>query len=194
MDHSSQKRKFLKVMSLAAAGAMVSSRATLSAPATDPSILVAYYSRTGNTRVLANQIRRARSGSLFEIKVATPYPEDYFTTVAQAAAETKSGFLPRLLQVVADIRSYDTIFLGFPIWGMTAPPVIRAFLAAHDLSGKRVVPFITHGGYGVGDSLSVLRTHAPKADFQPEFVMEADQERRTLEAVSTWLDTGPATD
>ncbi|MGO7591711.1 flavodoxin [Rhizobium leguminosarum] len=114
MDHCSQKRKFLKVMSLAAAGAVVSRRVTLAAPATDRSVLVAYYSRTGNTRVLANQIRPARSGSLFEIKLATPYPEDYFTTVAQAAAGTKSGFLPRLLQVVADIQSYDTIFLGFP--------------------------------------------------------------------------------
>ncbi|MBY3416330.1 flavodoxin [Rhizobium laguerreae] len=181
-------------MSLAAAGTVVARQTVLAAPAADPAVLVAYYSRTGNTRVLADQIRRGRSGSLFEIKLATPYPEDYFTTVAQAAAETKSGFLPRLLQVVADIQSYDTIFLGFPIWGMTAPPVIRAFLAAHDFSGKKVVPFITHGGYGVGDSLSVLRTHAPNADFQPEFVMEADQERRTLEAVSTWLDTGPSTD
>ncbi|MGO7694847.1 flavodoxin [Rhizobium leguminosarum] len=62
------------------------------------------------------------------------------------------------------------------------------------MSGKRVVPFITHGGYGVGNSLSFLKTHAPEAEFQPEFVMEADQERRTLEAVSSWLDTGPAID
>jgi Flavodoxin len=92
-----------------------------------------------------------------------------------------------LADSVADLAGFDTVYLGLPIWGMNAPPVVRAFVQSHDLSGKTVYPFITHGGYGVGTSLDVLKKMAPKAKWQPDFVMEADQERRTLEQVKGWL-------
>ena len=92
-----------------------------------------------------------------------------------------------LAKRVSNIASYETIFLGFPIWGETSPPVIRSFLKAHDLRGRTIRPFITHGGCGLGDSLSVLARHAPDARIEPAFVMEADQERRTLNQVRGWL-------
>ncbi len=149
--------------------------------------LVAFFSRSGNTRVIAGQIRRARNAALFEIKAATPYPEDYEETVAQAARETKAGYLPPLGHFVADLGQYDQVYLGFPIWGMTAPPVIRSFLRAHDLSGKQVMPFITHGGYGLGNSMDVVGELASGARLAAPFSMEADQERRTLERVTGWL-------
>ncbi len=79
------------------------------------------------------------------------------------------------------------VFLGFPIWGMSAPPVTSSFLARHDLSGKALVPFITHGGYGLGNSLDVVRERAPQAQLIEGFSLEADQERRTLEQVTSWL-------
>ena len=88
---------------------------------------------------------------------------------------------------VAHIEAYETIFLGFPIWGETAPAVIRSFLHGHELNGKTIRPFITHGGYGLGNSLSVVEGHAPGARIDPPFVMEADQERRTLNQVRGWL-------
>ena len=56
-----------------------------------------------------------------------------------------------------------------------------------DLTGKTVRPFVTHGGYGLGDSLSVLRADAPQARFEPAVSMEADQERRTMNQVREWL-------
>lgn len=149
--------------------------------------LVAYFSRSGNTRVIAGTIQRALGADLFEIRPARPYPEDYEQTVEQARQERDRGFEPSLESRVRDIRAYDTLFLGFPIWGETAPPVIRSFLRAHDLSGKTLRPFITHGGYGLGNSLTVLRSHAPSARIEAPFAMEADQERRTLEQVRSWL-------
>lgn len=155
------------------------------------SSLVVYFSRTANTRVIARQIQRARSADIFEVVPAVAYPEDYEQTVSKARQETADGLRPDLRASVENIARYDTIYLGFPIWGMTAPPVIRAFLAAHDLRGKAVVPFITHGGYGTGDSLSVLAEHAPEARIAEAFVMEADQERRTLEQVTGWLEGLP---
>lgn len=126
-------------------------------------ILVAYFSRSGNTRVVAGQISRTLHARLFEIESAQPYPADYFETVEQARWERDNGDEPLLKAELSDIAPYTILFVGFPIWGETAPPVIRSFLAAHDLSGKTIIPFITHGGYGLGNSLSVVGRHAPQA-------------------------------
>lgn len=149
--------------------------------------LVAYFSRSGNARVIAGTIHRALAADLFEIRPAQPYPEDYEQTVEQARQERDRGYEPRLEARVPDMATYETVFLGFPIWGETTPPVIRSFLKAHDLSGKMLRPFITHGGYGPGNSLAALADHAPGARIEPAFSMEADQERRTLKRVTTWL-------
>jgi flavodoxin len=156
-------------------------------PANRPKSLVAFFTRTGNTRVVANQIRHAISSDIVEIVPARPYPEDYQQTVDQARRETEEGFEPALRDTVGAIGSYEVVYLGFPIWGMTAPPIIRSFLSTHSLAGKTVVLFITHGGYGVGSSLSVLADRAPGARLVDGFVIEADQERRTLERVTGWL-------
>jgi flavodoxin len=150
--------------------------------------LVAYFSRSGNTRVIAGTIHRALATDLFEIQPAHPYPEDYEQTVAQATQERDRGYEPPLAAKVPDMSAYATVFLGFPIWGDTAPPVIRSFLKAHDLKGKTLRPFITHGGYGPGNSLAVLAEHAPGARIEPAFILEADQERRTINLVKNWLE------
>lgn len=184
-----RRRTFLQSIPIAAAGFTGKTiHATAQEPTEAASALVVYFSRTGNTRVIASQIRRAKQADLFEIEPEAPYPEDYIATVAQARDETSSGYLPPLAGAVANISRYDTIYFGFPIWGMTAPPAIRAFLRMHDLAGKQVFPFITHGGYGIGNSLDVVSSLAPDARFEAPFSMECDQERRTLRQVTSWLD------
>ena len=150
-------------------------------------VLVAYFSRTGNTRVIAGQVRRALDADFSEILPTEAYPEDYEATVRQAQRQREAGYEPPLKATLANIASYEVIFLGFPIWGMTAPAVIRSFLSGHDLSGKTLVPFVTHGGYGLGNSLSVVADHAPQARLLEGFVMQAEQERETLAQVTRWL-------
>lgn len=150
-------------------------------------ILVAYFTRSGNTRVIAGQLHRELKADLFEILPAAPYPDDYEQTVEKARQERDAGVRPPLRASVRNLAAYDTVFLCFPIWGETVPPVVRSFLAAHDLSGKTVRPVITHGGYGLGDSLAVLERLAPNASLTPAFSMEADQERRTMTQVRDWL-------
>ncbi|PXA84130.1 flavodoxin [Caulobacter sp. D4A] len=149
--------------------------------------LVAYFTRSGNTRVIAGQLHRELKADLFEILPAAPYPDDYEQTVEQARQERDAGVRPPLRTSVRSLAAYDTVFLCFPIWGETVPPIVRSFLAAHDLSGKTVRPVITHGGYGLGDSLAVLERLAPDASLTPTFSMEADQERRTMTQVRDWL-------
>lgn len=176
----------------AIAGLPVGSAALASAQSpemvrTGSNALVAYFTRSGNTRVVAGLIHRTLDTDLFEICPAQPYPADYLETVEQARQERDSGYEPPLAATVPDMASYETVFLGFPIWGETAPPVIRSFLSAHDLAGKTLVPFVTHGGYGLGNSRSVLSRHAENARLLEGFALQADQERDTMERVQEWL-------
>jgi len=171
---------------LNAAGAQAQSTGTAKS---GPKTLVAYFSRSGNTRVIAGTVHRALGTDIFEILPAVPYPDDYEETVEKARLERDRGEEPALVATAPGFANYDTVFLGFPIWGETAPPIIRSFLRAHDLRGKTVRPFITHGGYGLGNSVAVLADHAPGAQIKTPFSMEADQERRTLNEVKGWLGT-----
>lgn len=184
------RRKLMATSALA--GLAAAAYPVLAAPAPTMrkghTVLVAYFSRSGNTRVIAGQIHSAQDAALFEIQPARPYPEDYLETVEQARRERDRGYRPPLKAPVPEFARYQTIFLGFPIWGGTVPPVIRAFLAAHDFKGKTIIPFITHGGYGIGNSLAVLAADVPGARLLDRgLVMQADQERRTLEQVTRWL-------
>jgi flavodoxin len=155
--------------------------------ARDGSALVAYFTRTGNTRLIATQIARALDATLFQIMPATAYPEDYEAQVAQAEHERQRGYEPPLQSTVPGMQSFKSVFLGFPIWGMTAPSVIRSFLAQHDLSGKTLVPFITHGGYGPGSSLDVVAEHAPRTRLLAGFSKQCDQKREILREIMKWL-------
>lgn len=150
-------------------------------------LLVAYVTRSGNTRVIAGTIHRALQTDLFEILPSQPYPADYEEHVEQARQERDRGFEPTLAAPQPDMAGYETIYLGFPIWGETTPPTIRSFLKAHDFRGKTIRPFITHGGFGIGNSMSVITSHARGAQIEQPFVLEADQERRTLNQVKGWL-------
>lgn len=83
--------------------------------------LVAFFTRSGNTKLIAGKVRRDLGADLFEIQPAVPYPEDYEATVAQAEREKEMGYEPPLKEGVGEIGSYSTVYLAFPIWGSTAP-------------------------------------------------------------------------
>lgn len=109
-------------------------------------ILVAYYSYSGNTEKVAKKIQEVTGGDLFAIKAEGTYPEDYSAMTAQAKKEISAGFRPKLTTSVENIAQYDTVFIGSPNWWGTITPQISSFLEQYDLSGKKVIPFITHGG------------------------------------------------
>ncbi|EGI4259698.1 flavodoxin [Escherichia coli] len=191
MEHDPNRRMLITALAgLTLANVSFASAATGTANVQGKSrVLVAYFSRSGNTRVIEGVIHRSLNTDLFEIEPATPYPEDYFQTVEQAKNERERGVKPALKNSVADISRYETLYLGFPIWGTSVPPVVQTFLSSHNLAGKLIIPFITHGGYGKGDSDDILTRLAPTAHREKPLVIECDQERRTTETVTSWLET-----
>jgi flavodoxin/predicted small lipoprotein YifL len=126
-------------------------------------ILIAYFSHTGNTQKAANQIHELVGGDIVEIKTETPYPTDYNKCADLAKQEKESNSRPKLSTKVADMNSYDVIFVGYPIWWYSAPMAIHTFLESYDLSGKTVIPFCTSGGSDVAESMGAIKSLCPNS-------------------------------
>lgn len=126
------------------------------APKNNGKILIAYYSWSGHTKKVAEAIQEEIGGDLFEIQPETPYSDDYKTVVDQAKKEISDGYRPALKNNVENIAQYDTVFIGSPNWWGTIAPVVSTFIEQNDLSGKTVVPFITHGSGGEQNTITDL--------------------------------------
>jgi len=110
------------------------------------------------------------------LELEKPYPENYDAIVQQVQRENETGFMPHLKTKV-DLTKYDTIFLGFPTWGMRLPPPMKSFLARNDLSEKTVIPFNTNAGYGVGSSFETVAELCPNSTILKGFSMKGGIER-----------------
>jgi len=150
-------------------------------------ILVVYYSRTGHTREVARQICEKARGLIFDIQPVKPYPDDYEAAKKQAMEEQTSGFKPALKTKVRDIRSCDIIFVGTPIWwgGISAP--VKSFLSQYDLSGKTIAPFTTHGGSGLGQSLSDIAALCPSSTLLDGLAVWGNKAGSAQSEVADWV-------
>lgn len=138
--------------------------------------LIIYLSRTNNTKAIAEIIHLEVGGDIVTLELEKPYPENYDAIVQQVQRENETGFLPPLKTKV-DLTKYDTIFLGFPTWGMRLPPPMKSFLARNDLSEKTVIPFNTNAGYGVGSSFKTVAELCPNSTILKGFSMKGGIER-----------------
>jgi flavodoxin len=150
-------------------------------------ILVAYFSRTGTTREIANQIHKIVGGDIIEIQVVETYPEDYEEVKKRAMQEQKSGFKPALKTKIENIKSYDLVFIGYPIWWGTIPAPIKTFLSQYDLSGKTIVPFCTHRGSGLRKSVADISELCPKSTMLEGKAVWARDAKTAQNEVSEWL-------
>jgi flavodoxin len=138
--------------------------------------LIVYLSRTNNTMAVAEMIQEHIGGSLVPLEMVNPYPENYKKIVAQVQRENETGFLPPL-KTKFDMTKYDTVFLGFPTWGMQLPPPMKSFLAHNDMKGQIIIPFNTHAGYGLGTSLKTIRELSPNSTILEVFSIKGGIER-----------------
>ena len=119
-------------------------------------VLVAYFSATGTTKKVAEELAELEPADLFEIVPKQPYTAedlDWRNETSRSSVEMNDpNARPEMLDTVASMSAYDTIFLGFPIWWGREPSIVDTFLDAHDLKGKTIVPFCTSGGSGMGNT------------------------------------------
>ena len=155
-------------------------------------VLVVYYSATGNTEAVAGYIAEATGGDLFELEPAEPYTDadlNWTDENSRVTLEHEDESL-RDVELVADTvdnwDSYDTVFIGYPIWwGIAAWPV-DTFVEANDFTGKTVIPFCTSSSSGLGESGDLLAELAASGDWQEgqRFRSSASQED-----VNQWVDS-----
>lgn len=135
-------------------------------------VLVVYYSASGNTEAVANYIAEAAGGDLFEITPAEPYTDEDLNWTDENSRVTREHEDESLRDValtateVENWDSYDTVFIGYPIWwGIAAWPV-DGFVEANDFTGKTVIPFCTSSSSSLGESGALLAELAGSGDWQ----------------------------
>ena len=120
--------------------------------------LVAYFSASGTTAAVAENLAKAAGADLYEIKPAVAYTRadlNWQDKNSRSSVEMRDkSSRPELADTNANIAEYNTIFVGFPVWWYVAPTIINSFLEAYDFSGKKVVLFATSGGSGFERSFS----------------------------------------
>lgn len=149
-------------------------------------ILVAYFSRTGSTREIAMQIKNITGGDIFEIRAVNLYPSDYEEAKKIAMNELNSGSKPPLKNKI-NIKSYDVIFIGYPIWWGTFPAPVRTFLSENDFSGKSIVPFSTHLGSELGISVKDIKKLAPGAKISEGISVWGNDTKNARYKITQWL-------
>jgi flavodoxin len=150
-------------------------------------ILVAYFSYSGNTCEIADQIHKNAGGDIFEIQSVKPYPDDYDAVVQQARQELKSGHKPALKTKVENIKPYDLVFIGYPNWCGTIPAPVRVFLSEYDFSGKTIAPFCTHEGSCLGRSAADISKLCPQSTLLDGIAIRGSDVKTAQNEVSEWL-------
>lgn len=108
-------------------------------------ILVAYFSATGNTQRLAEQIVSATGGEVFRIEAADSYASNPYDDSDRIQNESYNNLRPEVAALPENIGDYDVIFVGSPIWWHNPAMVVCTFLESYDLKDVIIVPFFTYG-------------------------------------------------
>lgn len=125
--------------------------------------LVLYYSQTGATEAVAQEIQSLLGADIESIEIQNPYSGTYGETIARVSQERENGTLPEVLPLKSDLSKYDVIFLGYPIWFGTYAPPIASLVKEYDFAGKKIVTFCTFGSGGVEPAAKDLTAALPKA-------------------------------
>ena len=153
-------------------------------------VLVVYFSHGGNTQKLAKEISDQVGGDFRRIEPVNAYPggdELYDYTEQEQADDAR----PEIQDLNIDMSKYDTVFIGYPIWWYTYPQVILTFFDNYDLTGKTIVPFVTHGGSGMSGTEDDMREYLSDRDvtvLDGLAVNRNDIEEDQSQTVTNWLE------
>ena len=126
-------------------------------------VLVAFFSASGVTKKVAGKLASVLNADLHEIIPEKPYSQedlDWTNDNSRSTIEMKKdkSIRPAISNKVENMEQYDSIYIGFPIWWYIAPTIINTFLEQYDLKGKKIIPFATSGGSGMGMTNEELKS------------------------------------
>ena len=151
--------------------------------------LVAYFSASGVTAKVAETLAEAIGADIFEIEPKVPYTEADLNWMDKKARSTIEMSDPASRPEIAvkrdNMKDYDTIFVGFPIWWYVVPTIINTFLESYDLTGKTIIPFATSGGSDMGKTNEKLLPSCEGAKLLEGKVFKGNVSHQELAA---WVD------
>lgn len=128
-------------------------------------VLVAYFSATGTTKAVAEQIALASGGELLEIAPVQPYTSADLNWNDKKSRSTiemdDENARPAIKKTKENLNAYSVVYVGFPVWWYVVPRIINTFLEAYDFTGKTIIPFATSGGSGIAGCTKALRKTYP---------------------------------
>ncbi len=152
--------------------------------------LVVFFSYTGNTKMIAEQIKDKLNCDILEIETVIPYSTDYQTVVDEEQNNVGSKVLPEIKDINIDLSNYEEIIIGTPVWWYNAAPAIRKFLTKYDLSGKTIVPFATNAGW-LGRTFTEIKKLCPNANVinEKNIVFESYGSNlvTSMEEINDWI-------
>ena len=151
-------------------------------------ILVAYFSASGVTKGVAEQLAQAAGADLMEITPEQPYTPadlDWHDSLSRSSVEMKDpGSRPAIAPNKKNPGDYDVIYIGFPIWWYTAPTIVNTFIESCDLKGKTVIPFATSGGSTIDKACDDLRAAYPAINWKPGRLLN----NTPADSLKMWVD------
>ena len=147
--------------------------------------LVTYFSASGVTKNVAENIAKFVEGDLFEIEPKEKYTRedlDWKNKKSRSSVEMQNReYRPEIKEKSIDISNYDIILIGFPIWWGVAPTVVNTFLESRDFSGKTLIPFCTSGGSGMAYCENDLRRTYPNYTWKEGKRLIGNEDRDFIE-------------
>lgn len=133
-------------------------------------VLVAYFSASGVTKKVAQQLAEVVGADLHEIKPEQPYTDadlDWRDDQSRSTLEMKDKkSRPAITDKLANMQDYDSIYVGFPIWWYTCPTIINTFMESYEFKGKTVIPFATSGGSDIKKACEDLKAEYPNVNWK----------------------------
>ena len=126
--------------------------------------LVLYYSLTGNTKAVAEEIATRLGADIEEIVCVDPYDTSFMATIERCKSDREQGIFTEIKPINSDLSKYNVIFIGYPVWFGTYAPPVETFLSQVDLKGKKIIPFCTFGSGGLESSADHLAECQPNAE------------------------------
>ena len=153
------------------------------------SVIVEDQQLIGNTEYMADVIVEQTGGDKFLIQTETPYPADYDTLVDQQQGERDQDSRPALSSHVENFNEYDVIYLGFPNWWYGMPMPLYSFLEEYDFSDKTIIPFNTSGGSGFSDAVEEIKELCPQATVLEGLTIQGNQIQEAKDEIVSWIDS-----
>ena len=156
-------------------------------------MLIIYFTYTGNTELFSNYIKEIISIDSYKIEPINSYPTESESMNYRAKKEWEEKIRPEIKSPLTNITKYKKILLGYPLWNSHIPSIVASQLLKLNFLGKTIYPFNTHGGSGIGNSISDIRLYAigaiVKRGFDIKGSMIRNSKEDSIKKIKKWLKT-----